>query len=337
MEEQVCLNPNCASYGKVHPNCKCYADGGQVHYCSQGFPHHTACEYMASGGEAELHHQIHLNPDHAIEHAAANHGLHHLMTKTGHTKSEEPHRAAMDLIDHAKRGHAKSHSHVHGMFDKKGPDHETHGVEALKAHVEDLAANPDKILDVGGNLSNSLPDHSGMLAAKTANAVQYLHSLKPLGTQAGPFDKIQPPSKMEQNHYDRQLKIAQHPLSILEHVKNGTVSPADLTTLKTLYPNLNKTIMDKTFEKVAAARERGEVLPYKQKIGLSQLIGPLDYTQTPAAMQAIIKSAAGNTQVQSQGQQKGSGSKATSVELKQINKVNELYETPLQKLQTDNK
>lgn len=52
-----CENPNCKSYGKSHPNCRCfgsvgnkYADGGKVSSCSA--KHNPDCEYFADGGDA---------------------------------------------------------------------------------------------------------------------------------------------------------------------------------------------------------------------------------------------------------------------------------------------
>lgn len=50
-----CLNPNCHSHGKPHPNCKCYgafAKGGAVEYfCSEARMHNPDCEYFKDGGE----------------------------------------------------------------------------------------------------------------------------------------------------------------------------------------------------------------------------------------------------------------------------------------------
>jgi hypothetical protein len=61
-----CLNPNCKSHGKPHPNCRCYgmAEGGkvshnrqntgdvrnEVHYCAHGKPHMKGCGYYKDGG-----------------------------------------------------------------------------------------------------------------------------------------------------------------------------------------------------------------------------------------------------------------------------------------------
>jgi hypothetical protein len=47
-----CLNPNCKSQGKPHPNCHCYgfAEGGDVeHFCAKGMPHKPDCQYFADG------------------------------------------------------------------------------------------------------------------------------------------------------------------------------------------------------------------------------------------------------------------------------------------------
>jgi hypothetical protein len=48
-----CKNKNCASYGHAHPNCRCYAKGGDVdHFCSGDHAHEKGCQYFAQGGSA---------------------------------------------------------------------------------------------------------------------------------------------------------------------------------------------------------------------------------------------------------------------------------------------
>lgn len=65
-----CINPSCKSYGRSHPNCRCYggvsehtgageaghfADGGEVdkeYYCDANRTHRKGCEYFKDGGEA---------------------------------------------------------------------------------------------------------------------------------------------------------------------------------------------------------------------------------------------------------------------------------------------
>lgn len=61
-----CLNPNCKSHGRPHPNCRCYgrmAEGGKVmnlRYCAHGKGHQSDCEYFKDGGQVEQKRQ---NPE----------------------------------------------------------------------------------------------------------------------------------------------------------------------------------------------------------------------------------------------------------------------------------
>lgn len=63
-----CKNTNCQSYGKPHPNCKCYggmADGGIVApFCSESRLHDVKCKYYAEGGEVD---QDSIIPDQSSE------------------------------------------------------------------------------------------------------------------------------------------------------------------------------------------------------------------------------------------------------------------------------
>lgn len=59
-----CINPSCKSYGKPHPNCRCYggkmgmhggyAEGGKVeNFCSSNRAHDTNCQYFPYGGPVQ--------------------------------------------------------------------------------------------------------------------------------------------------------------------------------------------------------------------------------------------------------------------------------------------
>lgn len=71
-----CKNPNCKSYGKVHPNCRCYsqmAKGGEVSYCASGKPHQKGCHYFAEGGDS-VPESLRANDD-SDESTSPNHGV----------------------------------------------------------------------------------------------------------------------------------------------------------------------------------------------------------------------------------------------------------------------
>lgn len=56
MSMQPCQNPSCKSYGRPHPNCRCFgemAEGGEAEFCSNDRMHNKECEYYADGGAVE--------------------------------------------------------------------------------------------------------------------------------------------------------------------------------------------------------------------------------------------------------------------------------------------
>jgi hypothetical protein len=338
MSYRPCLNVSCKSHGKPHPHCECYstgfAVGGEIHYCARGMPHKEDCEYYADGGEVEQNTELMQNPNLAVDGAIASHGLHHLLTKTGKSKSPDQFAPMMDFIAHSKKGANSIESHFSDSHEQDVPNSD---IDNIKNYIETIHEDPDKLLDIGGSIGKESPLYASAIAAKGAQALNYLAPMKPLGSQRSPFDKILPPSRFEKAKFDRHLEIAQNPLSIINRAKQGRVSPGDLITLNTLYPQLADKIRAKATEAIAKSHENGSKLNYHYRQGLSMLLGqPLDSSFSQANMQAII-------QAQSQAPARGSQAakqqqkRATGVELKQINQVNRLDETPLQRRQIDQK
>lgn len=338
----VCRNPNCKSYGKSHPNCECgapysslakdhpgefYADGGEVRHCDSGQIHHESCDHFADGGTIQANHEFETNPTLAVDRSIAHHGLLHALTHTGRSKSENLNKPAEDFLDHSRHGHKALKSHADHPEVKKDE------VSALAHHIDAVSANPSSLLDMPG--LPGLEAHSAALAAKAATASNYLEGLKPKPSQAGPMDPVMPPDKHTEQAYRRQLAIAERPLSILSKVKDGTIIPEDMKTLLTLYPELTKSLQNQAFETLVDAKIDGANLSRKHRIGLSFLLGqPLDATMTPQAMQAIMRANAG-AQVESQGMpNKRPKEGATAATQKTISKVDDMYKTRLEKIQT---
>jgi len=249
----------------------------------------------------------------------------------------EAFRGSVDFMHSALKGHELLKKKTGALLGAKDldptkPDKDSR--EALKSHLADLHMNPSKMLDIGGNLGHYMPDQAAGLGALAATSTEYLNSLKPKSPPMSPLDNPPPPDKMQTARYDRQVDIAQQPLLVLQHVKDGTLQPQDVTTLTTLYPQLKASLVKEAGAALINARSEGTEIPYRQKLSMSMLLGqPLDSTMTPFCMQSIMK-AQGHQQMQQQG--KGP-KKASGVELNQINKVNSMAETPLEHRQIDKK
>lgn len=326
-----CTNPNCHSYGQPHPNCRCqppqgYAIGGAVHFCGHGHPHAATCEHFAEGGEVQDNLEFQNNPGLAVDHAVTHHGLSRLLGKPGHTHKE--------FLKASRHGRQSLKAYSDSMLDPKArpmkPD--DNKAQALQSRLDELRSNPDAALSLGGELGDALPFHSAALAAKAATTMSYLDGIKPKPVAGGPLDKPTPVGKLESKNYQRQLAIAENPGLIFQHAKDGTLRPSDMQTLSTLYPKLRANVQDRALETMTNARSKGQELTQSQKRKFGPLLGqPLTFQQSPAAVQAILHANAPQLPMPAPPKQK----KASGVELKQINQVNELSKTPLQKLQTD--
>lgn len=248
----------------------------------------------------------------------------------GNDSDPEAMRGSMDYLHSAVKGHKTLESGIGGMLGKEklGIEPEKGSADSLKSYLDEVRENPSKLLEVGGKLGHYLPNHGAHLGALAATATDYLNTLKPAEPQGGPMDEPMPPNKMAMANYTRQVDIAQKPTLVLQHVKDGTLIPQDLKTIQTIYPGLYKSITDKVGEALVEAKTKKKEIPYKQRMSLSLLLGqPLDFSQTPQAMQAIMQgnSLPGSNQPQPQGK-----SGATEGALKQINKVDDLDKTTLE-------
>lgn len=243
----------------------------------------------------------------------------------------ESFRSSVDYIHSAIKGQDRLKSKAASLLNPKATDQlkpDNRAREALKEHLKSVEEDPSQLLNVGGNLGHYMPEEATKLGALAARSTEYLNSIKPKNQQMASLDRFIPPSKSEMAAFDRQVDIAQQPLLVLQHAERGTLLPQDLTTLQAIYPELHNSIVDEVGEELINAKTKGIEIPYKRKQSLSLLLGqPLDSTMTPQSMQAIMKSA-GPQQMQQQA--KGPQKKASGVELKQLNKVDEMSETTLE-------
>lgn len=313
----VCKNPNCRSFGRPHPNCKCgggglgavagrfveraashfgsmaqgegYAHGGEVHHCLTGMPHMESCEHFAKGGGVHENQQFASDPAMALDHMILEKGLHHALTKTGHSKAK--HQGA-EFLEHANAGRKKLDNHAKNLLN---PDAEpitanADETKALGDHLDSLQMNPSSALAVGGSLGDSFPDHQLHLAEKLARASNYFDSIKPFANHGAPLDKIMPPSQKEKAHYARQLAIAQNPALVYQKAKEAMLQPSDIDTLQAIYPKLHQAMVNKAGDAVVDHKAQGLELPKHAKHGLSVLMQQnLSFIQTPLAMQAIMQ------------------------------------------------
>jgi hypothetical protein len=204
----------------------------------------------------------------------------------------------------------------------------------------DYASNPENVINNTGGMGYYIQSHATARGQTAAAATNYFNSMKPTQAVNSPLDNPPPVDKVQLAKYNRQLDIAQQPLLVLQHAKDGTLQSQDVQTLKTVYPAFHDYMVKKLTDGLIDYKSKGNSVPYHQRVSMNLLMNgsPLDSTMTPMAAQAIMGSASPlqmqNSQATQSGSKKGGASKAT---LAQMDKVSSLYQTPLQARAADKK
>jgi len=216
---------------------------------------------------------------------------------------------------------------VHAMPDSKDR-------VKLDKQVEKFQKNPQEIMMrlSEGEAGHYMPNHQAELAKTTTAALQYLESIKPKPFKPGPLDKEIPPTPAAEARYNRALDIANQPLIVMEHIKNGTLQATDVGDLKSLYPALYTNMANKISNQMANAGADEGHIPYQTRIGLSLFFGQgMDSTMTPQSIQAAqFKPNQQQPQQQGQPQKKPSAKSMNSME-----KMNNMFKTPIQASESD--
>ncbi len=200
-------------------------------------------------------------------------------------------KAMADFIHSTMRGESLIGSGVKNVFRAGAdvlPSHmlpkESDRTKLDKA-LKSLQKDPDNLMKVGGKTAHYLPEQGQAIGQTAANAANYLNAQRPATEPKNPLDAKRTPSFVETAKYNRTLDLAQQPLTILDHIKKGTLAPSDVVTVKTLYPALYNKLATKLTEQVFDQVEKGKIIPYNTRMALSVFLAkPLDSTMTPQAI-----------------------------------------------------
>lgn len=196
-------------------------------------------------------------------------------------------KAAVQTATHAIEGEREAQKASEavlkpGAFPVKD---KTKNREVIKKKITEFQQNPDKMLNIAGDMNDYFPDHAVSLAAVAMRAMQYIESQKPKTNKLSPFDRDMVPSKAQEAVYNRAIDIAENPLLVLEAVKRGTVTHEDVKAMASMYPALYENVKGKLLTEALTANANGVLIPYKTKLGISLFIGQaLDSTMQPMAL-----------------------------------------------------
>jgi len=182
-------------------------------------------------------------------------------------------------------------------------------------------------------VSKHFPEQNTMLQAAKGRISNYLGSLRPTPYQSKLAFDDAPDQTEQKKSYAKAIRIANDPISVLHHIKNGTLEADHVKHLNALYPEVADHMNKEITQKISEEQLKGEdgVKPtYKVRQGLSMLMGtPLsgEFSQPNiAAAQGVFAS----KQSQTQSAPVTKNKKNTS----SLNKVGDQYKTADQAAQT---
>lgn len=187
-----------------------------------------------------------------------------------------------------------------------------------EALLREIAANPERAYDRYAEalkpFAKVAPQLTTTMIIKQLQAAAFLAEKLPKNPSAGKTlnDAINDwrPSDQELARFERYLKAAQDPLSVLDDLKQGTMTREGTETLQALYPALYQDIQQVTLAHAAQLERR---LPYAQRINLSILLGvPVDSSMDQQFISTMQGFYTGSVQDAKQGKI-GGLSKGTSL------------------------
>lgn len=195
--------------------------------------------------------------------------------------------------------------------------------QQLEKALQAAQADPTTLLNAS-SMGHYAPDHAAASGQTTATAMMYLKGLRPSTSNPGPLDPPREPNRLEKDAYQRALSIAEQPLTVLNYVKEGSVTAKDMETLRTIYPELYSSMSNKIMTNLVNSKSKGLTIPYKTQLGLTLFLGqPLSASVMPQNI--VANQQVGYKRPESQASKNGGPH-----DIKALNKMAASYATPQQ-------
>lgn len=136
-------------------------------------------------------------------------------------------------------------------------------------------------------VATHFPNQATPLGIAKGRVSNYLSQLRPQPNQAKLAFDNEPPSHDQKKAYDKVVALAANPLSILNHLKDGSLTPETMKHFTALYPEIHQDLSKRLTEKIVKAQLKGEKIPFARRQAISMFLGaPLDSALTPANVRA---------------------------------------------------
>lgn len=143
-------------------------------------------------------------------------------------------------------------------------------------------------IEPNNEIANHWPEQNTMLNATRSRVYNYLNGIRPVKNLLKlPYDTDHKDPQKERD-YDKALTLAAKPLSILNHVKDGSLTPNKLSAFTSMYPELHDELSKRITKRMTEGQVKDETRPpHKVRQAMSLFLGSnLDSSLTPQNMMA---------------------------------------------------
>lgn len=135
-------------------------------------------------------------------------------------------------------------------------------------------------------LQKMYPEQNILMSAAKNRIFNYLNAARPIQQNKLPFD-INRPNPNHKREYDHLLDMANQPLSILNEIKGGTLTPQKMKHFTSMYPELHNELSKKIMSHIADKVHKEERPKHALRQSLSLFLGQnLDSTLSQSVMMA---------------------------------------------------
>lgn len=189
------------------------------------------------------------------------------------------------------------------------------------SRISELANNPQQLYNHLENstkqISDVMPNISSGLYSTISNGIQFLNSKIPKPTNELPLNAKWEATPSQKAKFNKYYQIVNDPISVLNQVKNGTLSSEAMETLQTVHPDLLQKMRQEVMQNMTSKKISN--LNYSTKITLSKFLGqPLESAMMPQVVMANQASFAMPSKGQDQVSTQGKGQKSTLGGIKEL-------------------
>lgn len=178
------------------------------------------------------------------------------------------------------------------FIENGGVDQQIRDHQQIQQQVPQFAdggeVHPMPELNESNAIAKHFPEQNVLLNKNKGQISGYLNSIRPQKNQQKlPYDSEQK-NPLQERDYNKALDLANNPLSILKHIKDGDLLPKHMAAFNAMYPDLHNHLSKRITKRMVEGQIKEEKKPsYKTRQAMSLFLGTsLDSTLTQPSMMA---------------------------------------------------